>query len=427
MGVVSCGTTMLDQGVFENLPVVTWDTTPKTSTFTAANGVGYFANTSGSAFTSNLPAGSAGAVVSFADYTRTFSTNSLTISPNGSEKIGGVAADLVLNVSGQSITLVYVDGTEGWINTNESTGQSGLLPSYIVATSPSVATVGDYKIHTFTGPGTFTVCSTGNPLGSDTVDYLVVAGGGGGAGSHGGAAGAGGYRESVPSPAAWTASPIANSAGAIPVSAQAYPITVGSGGPGQNTTSNPSGKGSNSTALGITSTGGGSIGKYSAPDGVTAGFRDGGSGAGSNAPRIAGLGNTPPVSPAQGFPGIAGANLTPHYTGGGGGGATATSPGAGASTTASIGGAGATSSINNSAVARAGGGGGGIHNSSPGNAGAGGTGGGGVGGGNSGFLPAMNGTVNTGGGGGGGGAPAPNEAGGSGGSGIVILRYKYQN
>jgi hypothetical protein len=28
-------------------------------------------------------------------------------------------------------------------------------------------------------PGTFTVCSVGNPSGSDSVDYLVVAGGGG--------------------------------------------------------------------------------------------------------------------------------------------------------------------------------------------------------------------------------------------------------
>jgi hypothetical protein len=41
-------------------------------------------------------------------------------------------------------------------------------------------TCGDYKIHTFTGPGTFTVTNAGNPLGSITVDYLVVAGGGGG-------------------------------------------------------------------------------------------------------------------------------------------------------------------------------------------------------------------------------------------------------
>ena len=46
-----------------------------------------------------------------------------------------------------------------------------------------ITTCGDYKIHTFTGPGTFSVSCAGNPAGSNTVDYLVVAGGGGGAGN----------------------------------------------------------------------------------------------------------------------------------------------------------------------------------------------------------------------------------------------------
>ena len=60
---------------------VDWQTgSIKTATFTAANGEGYFANTSGGAFTMNLPAGSAGAIVSVSDYTRTFATNTLTIS-----------------------------------------------------------------------------------------------------------------------------------------------------------------------------------------------------------------------------------------------------------------------------------------------------------------------------------------------------------
>jgi hypothetical protein len=63
-----------------------------------------------------------------------------------------------------------------------------------------------------------------------SVDYLVVAGGGGGGGIMGGGGGAGGFRESVPSPAAWTASPLANPGGALPVTAQGYPITVGAGG-----------------------------------------------------------------------------------------------------------------------------------------------------------------------------------------------------
>ena len=64
-----------------------------------------------------------------------------------------------------------------------------------------------FKIHTFTGPGTFTVNSGGGPLAK--VDYLVVAGGGGGGTRYGGGGGAGGYRESKCSTTSgcWTASP----------------------------------------------------------------------------------------------------------------------------------------------------------------------------------------------------------------------------
>ena len=49
---------------FGRTGTVDWDTTPKTATFSAVSGNGYFCNTSGGAFTVNLPAGSAGAIVS---------------------------------------------------------------------------------------------------------------------------------------------------------------------------------------------------------------------------------------------------------------------------------------------------------------------------------------------------------------------------
>ena len=52
----------------------------------------FFANTTGSAFNMNLPAGSAGAIVSVADYAGTWQTNALTVVPNGTDKIGGVNA-----------------------------------------------------------------------------------------------------------------------------------------------------------------------------------------------------------------------------------------------------------------------------------------------------------------------------------------------
>jgi hypothetical protein len=91
---------------------VNWQTgSLKTSTFTAVSGEGYFIN-SGSAITANLPAGSAGAIVAFSDYARNFATYNLTISANGSEKIGGETNDAILNISGQAATFVYVDSTK---------------------------------------------------------------------------------------------------------------------------------------------------------------------------------------------------------------------------------------------------------------------------------------------------------------------------
>ena len=111
---------------------VDWQTTPKTSTFTAVNGEGYFINASGSV-TANLPAGSAGAIVAFSDYARNFATYNLIVAPNGSEKIGGQAQNAQLTVNGQSATFVYVDSTKGWINVQNSedteTGQTFITAS----------------------------------------------------------------------------------------------------------------------------------------------------------------------------------------------------------------------------------------------------------------------------------------------------------
>jgi hypothetical protein len=49
---------------------VNWQTTVKTSGFTAVAGEGYFVDTNGGAISVNLPAGTAGAVVAFKDYSR---------------------------------------------------------------------------------------------------------------------------------------------------------------------------------------------------------------------------------------------------------------------------------------------------------------------------------------------------------------------
>ena len=50
------------------------------------------------------------------------------------------------------------------------------------ATGGTVTTSGDFKIHSFTGDGTFVVSTveSGDAGGGDKVDYVVVAGGGSG-------------------------------------------------------------------------------------------------------------------------------------------------------------------------------------------------------------------------------------------------------
>jgi hypothetical protein len=87
----------------------------KTSAFTAAAGEGYFVDTTSSAFTMTLPSSpSIGDEVSFIDYAGTFDTNNLTIGRN-SEKIQGTAADLTVSTERAANTLVYTDGTQGWL------------------------------------------------------------------------------------------------------------------------------------------------------------------------------------------------------------------------------------------------------------------------------------------------------------------------
>ena len=91
----------------------------KTGDFTAVNGEGYFINTNGGSVTMTLPSSpSAGDIVAFKDYANTFDTNNLTIARNGSN-ISGEAADAVISVEGQAVTLVYGDSTKGWQGSND--------------------------------------------------------------------------------------------------------------------------------------------------------------------------------------------------------------------------------------------------------------------------------------------------------------------
>ena len=422
---LACGAT---QTGFGRTGTVDWQTSSiKTATFTAANGEGYFADTSSGAFTMNLPAGTAGNIVSVVDYTNTFNNNGLTIAPNGSQKIGGVANSITLTTVGQSVTFVYVDDTEGWKNVQDSTSNVTGNDN-VLATGGTETTCGNDKIHTFTGPGTFTVSSAASCAANNVVSYIVVAGGGGGGYQSTSGGGAGGYRE-VKSPVTpYTASPLdgyPSSPNRITVTAQAYPIVVGAGGAGSTGAAADGSQGATSTFSTISSAGGGGGGSDASGCGGAGG--SGGGGANGNG---GGAGNTPPVSPSQGNQGGPSGSGTPSGGGGGGAGA-AGSPQP--SNQGVAGGAGVGTLIN-PATGEAGPGpsryysGGGGSGSRPGSGvgGAGGIGGGGDGG--SCDQTGTIGVVNTGGGGGNGrsngtGGCAPGKAGGSG---IVIIRYKFQ-
>ena len=293
--------------------------------------------------------------------------------------------------------------------------------NYIVATGGSISTFGDYKLHVFTTTGNFNV--TAVPAGANgTIEYVVVAGGGNGAskssqgGGMGGGGGAGGLLQ-----------------GSTTASISSYYLSVGAGRPGDRgqhwsgvTAGQPSGlRGTNSTGFGLTCIGGGEGGQYSSHPG-TSGGSGGGGGAGNSENNLFPAGGA--GTSGQGNNGGNGNNA---FDAGGGGGAGAAGS---APPSTSVGGAGGNglnlSSTYGSSYGESGqfaGGGGGAHYPNTGAVAYGGSGGGGNGSAHS----ATSAMTNSGGGGGGvdgqGASGWPNIYGGGGGSGIVIVRYKYQN
>ena len=452
---IPAGATITNNGTqtgFGRTGAVDWDTTAKTASFTAVSGNGYFVNTTSGAITVTLPASpSAGDIVAVSDYANTSVTNNITVARNGSN-IEGNASDLIITNNGIALTFIYVDGTRGWKVTGAGKEGNKSAVSYMIATGGTVTEDGDYKIHTFTGPGTFTVCTVGD---FGEVDYVVVAGGGGGGTNRGGGGGAGGYREAHCSAISgcYTASPLATSTSLPIAAAGAYPITVGAGGAGAPAAAGCCGtacQGSNSVFSSITSTGGGGGGNRDNTQSQPGG--SGGGAAGGSPPvnsgGTAGTGNTPPVSPPQGNSG--GSNNPPSESlnpaaGGGGAGAAGGNAPPDNTLPGGDGGAGVGTQINPAVgvpgpsclVYFAGGGGGGPNDPNPSGApgpqipaASGGIGGGGdSGAGNPGCFVVRSGqagTTNTGGGGGGSASPGTNSNGAQGGSGIVIIRYKFQ-
>ena len=427
----SCGASVAlasgaTQTGFGRTGTVDWCTTAKTSPLTVASGNGYFINTSGGAITVTLPSSpSAGDIVAFKDYANTWDTNKVTVGRGGS-KINGACACAELTTESQSVTLIYVDGTKGWQDIHDSTSNVTGNPGYTTASGGTETTSGDYKIHTFTADGPLNITNVGTPAGgTSAVSYMVVAGGGSGGAGCAGGGGAGGFREAKVPSDPYTDSPLDAGTGLV-ASVADFTVTVGAGGAATPCSGpyQPGTNGSVSTFSTITSAGGGFGGAGPNAGSPVAGGNGGSGGGGQpggppGSRGAGGTGNTPPVSPPQGQNGGPGFNGPGNKGGGGGGagaaGAVGTSPPSGGG----IGGNGVATSITASAVTRAGGGGGASSCAPVGcNGGSGGGGPGGYPGG-----PATNGTVNTGSGGGGGG----NAPSGAGGSGIVVVRYKFQN
>ena len=285
----------------------------------------------------------------------------------------------------------------------------------------AIYTIGDYKVHKFTSPGTFTVsalgCGSGCGTGGNIVDYIIS--GGGGSGSRtGGGGGAGGMRFSQ----FFTCAPCRAVCAGGTVSATSYPIVIGAGGGSVNSDGSIGNPGNPSSFLSLTSTAGGAASNFAYSNPAGPGGSGGGTAHGGGS---GGTGNTPPVSPSQGFPGGTSAAA---YCGGGGGGA-AEAGGVPADPAKGVGGNGLfwpTDALCGASAGEAGpagfyfsGGGGGTTNpcSPAGSSREGGLGGGG----NGGLFPCTSGTANTGGGGGGRLNCGTNA---NGGSGIVLIRYR---
>ena len=97
---------------------IDWQSSIKTSDFTAVAGQGYFVNTTSGSITVTLPASpSLGDLVAIADYAGTFDTNKCTLNRNGS-KIESAAENSQIEKERQVTVLTYSDATQGWLATS---------------------------------------------------------------------------------------------------------------------------------------------------------------------------------------------------------------------------------------------------------------------------------------------------------------------
>ena len=220
-----------------------------------------------------------------------------------------------------------------------------------IATGGTITTDGNYKVHTFTSSGTFSV----SQVGDETADWLVIAGGGtGGLGGttsatsidRGGGGGAGGLRTSYGSTSGGGASAESN----VAFTASNYTITVGAGGARTNNGSVGGVSSISGSGVSISTVGGGK-GGYNYATAYSG--SSGGSGGGTSRGVLGGTGGA--GTAGQGYAGGPRDGVQGDYWASAGGGAAA--QGAANSTSAGTGGgAGLAVSITGSSVTYAKGG-----------------------------------------------------------------------
>jgi hypothetical protein len=314
----------------------------QTASFTAVAGNGYPVNTTSGAITVTLPASpSAGNIVQITDYAGTFGTNYCTINPNGG-KVNGIAANAYLSTSRASVSLIYVDSTQGWLG-YWSFNQSSIsqISTYLIVAGGGGASQG--------GGGAGGLLAGTIGLNTGTT-YTVVVGGGGPGGAGSGTTGTSGGTSSITTLTA--------------------AVGGGGGGGGANGVAGGSGGGGGAGG-GISRTGGaGTSGQGFAGggNGSFAGSQPAGGGGGAGA--VGGTATSTTVAGAGGIglsSSITGSAL--DYAGGGGGGVYATGGTAGAGGSGG-GGAGSSNTANGTAgTVNTGGGGGGTGNNYTGGAG----------------------------------------------------------
>jgi len=360
----------------------------------------------------------------------------------GFQRVTSASDDTVISTTIQALTLLtsgYLTGTlaagadattypfyaTAMDNENQRTAPRLFnIISHIYAASGGLiiepaAYTGSFRSHTFFSSGNGQPINNFTVIGAMNVDYLVVAGGGGGAGGvYSGGGGAGGL--------------LTGTGHAVTV--QTYAIVVGAGGDGgvgNYDAADLSIIGGNSTFSTIISTGGGR-GAYFHTDTIGG---PGGSGGGAGYNGVVYAGGVSTASPNQGNDGGTGGTGHGHSGGGGGGAGGAGISGGTSGATGSGGGAGLANYYRdgNTSGTTAGfhvfaGGGGGAWQDAVGGVGGvvgstvlGGHGGGGTAAADGG----TSGVADTGSGGGGGGTHASStyQRGGNGGTGIVVIRY----